>query len=145
MNCGDCASPNAWCQEMPEICDDSNCQYIIINYMGCDSDCVDRTVLEGGDDYPVGTLSSAPLCVITDDMTCQEKIEALSGAIYDYDDVIDNQLGYFYYDDPYDYEEWCAWDDPGKVERVVIPTDWMLLMAGLSSPGFDQVSGQTVW
>ena len=26
--------------------------------------------------------------------------------------MIDNQLGYFDYDDPCDYEEWCAWDDP---------------------------------
>ena len=80
----------------------------------CDPDCVTLTVLEGGDDYPVGTLSSEPLRIITDDMTYQEKIEALSGTIYDYDDVIDNQPGYFDYDDPCDYEEWCAWDDPGE-------------------------------
>ena len=66
------------------------------------------TVLEGGDDYPVGTLSSEPLCTIADDMTYQERIEAPSGTIYDYDDAIDNQPGYF------DYEEWCAWDDPGE-------------------------------
>ena len=45
-------------------------------------------------------------------MTYQERIEALSGTIYDYDDVNDNQPGYFDYDDPCDYEEWCGWDDP---------------------------------
>ena len=39
MDCGDCALPDAWCQEMPEICDDLHCQYI--NYVGCDPDCVD--------------------------------------------------------------------------------------------------------
>ena len=64
MDCGDCTSPNAWCQEMSEICDDSNCQY---------TDCVDGTVLEGGDDYLVGTLLFEPLCIITDDMTYQER------------------------------------------------------------------------
>ena len=86
-------SPDPWGQEMPEICNDSNCQYI--NYVSCDTDNVNQTVLEGGDDYPVGMLSSEPLRNIMDDMTYQENIEALSGTIYDYDDVIDNQLGYF--------------------------------------------------
>ena len=62
------------------------------------------TVPEGRDDYPVGMLSSEPLCV-TDDMTYQEKIEAVSGTIYDYDDVNDNQPGYYDCDDPCDYEE----------------------------------------
>ena len=28
VDCSDCASPNAWCQEMPEIRDDSVCQYV---------------------------------------------------------------------------------------------------------------------
>ena len=44
-------------------------------------------------------------------------IEALSGTIYDYDDVCDNRRGYFDYDDPYDYEEWYGWDGPveGKI------------------------------
>ena len=36
-----------------------------------------------------------------DDMTCQERIEALRGTVYD---VIDNQPGYFDYDDQRDYE-----------------------------------------
>ena len=82
--------------------------------MSCDPDCADLTVLEGGDDYPVGTLSSEPLCAITDDMIYQEKIEALSGTIYDYDDVIDNHPDYCDYNDPCDYEEWGAWDDSGE-------------------------------
>ena len=43
MDCGDCASADAWCQEMPEISNDLNCQYI--NYVGCDPDCVDRFVI----------------------------------------------------------------------------------------------------
>ena len=45
-------------------------------------------------------------------MTYQEKIEALHGTIYDYDDVCDNRPSYFDYDDPYDYEELYGWDDP---------------------------------
>ena len=65
VDCSDCASTNAWCQEMPEIRDDSVCEYV--NYVDCDQDCVDRNVPEGGDDYPIRTLSSEPLCVITDD------------------------------------------------------------------------------
>ena len=88
VDCCGCASPNTWCQEMRDVRDDSVCEYV--NYVGCEPDCVDQTVPEGGDDYPVGTLPSEPLCVITDDMTYQEKIEALSGTIYDYDDVCDN-------------------------------------------------------
>ena len=77
MNCGDGVSPDAWCQEMPEICDDLHFNYV--NYVGCDPDCIDLTILEGGDGYLVGTLSSEPLGAHTDDMTYQEKIEALSG------------------------------------------------------------------
>ena len=40
MDCSDCVSPDAWCQEMPEIRDDSVCPYV--NYVGCDPDCVDN-------------------------------------------------------------------------------------------------------
>ena len=100
---GDCASPDVWCRGMPEICDDLSWQYV--GYVGCDPYCVDRTVAEGGGEYPFGTSLSEPLCVITDD--------TLSGTIYDYDDVNDNTQDYFDYDDPCDYEEWCGWDDPG--------------------------------
>ena len=64
---------------------------------------------------------SEPLCAIMDDMTYQEKIEALSGTIYDYDDVIGNQPGYFDYDGPQDYEEWCDGNDPDVVEGYYDP------------------------
>ena len=30
MDCGDCILPGAWCREMPEICDDSSCQYVTV-------------------------------------------------------------------------------------------------------------------
>ena len=142
MDSGDCASPDACCQEMAKIGDDSNCQYI--NYVGCDVDCVDLTVLEGGDDYPVGTLSSELLCIITDDMTYQEKIEALSGTIYDYDDVIDNHPGYFDYDDPCDYEEWDTWHDPGQDGACGDPYRSDDTDGGTVFPRGGQVFGQTV-
>ena len=90
---------------MPEICDDSIWQ--CVGYVGCD--CVDRAVPEDGNEYSFRMLLSEPLCVITDDMTHQEK----TGTIYDYDYVNDNIPGYFDYDDPRDYEEWGGWDDPG--------------------------------
>ena len=85
--------------------------------------------LKAGDEYPFRTLLSEPLCVITDDMTYQDKIEALSGTIYDYDDVIDHTPGYFDCDDPQDFEEWCGWDDPGKEGMYYDPpADRMLLV-----------------
>ena len=49
MICGDDVSAEAWCQEMPEICDDLYCHYV--NYVGCDPDCVDLTVLEVDVEY----------------------------------------------------------------------------------------------
>ena len=104
---------------MPDICDDSIWQ--CVGLVGCDSDCVDQAVPERCDEYPFRTLLSEPLCVIMDDMTYQEKIGSLSGTIYDYDDVNDNTPGYFDYDDPRDYEEWCGWDDPGDDGIIMIP------------------------
>ena len=59
-DCGDCESPDAWCQEMPEIRDDLGCQYV--NYVSCDPYWVDRTVPEVRNDYLGGTLSSEALC-----------------------------------------------------------------------------------
>ena len=90
-DCCSCEPPNVWCLEMPEVQSDSGCEYV--DYVGCSPDCVDCMVLEGVDGCPVGTVPSEPLCVITEDMTYQEKIEALSGTIYDSDDVSDNRPG----------------------------------------------------
>ena len=108
---GGCASPDQWCRGKPQICDDSIWQ--CVGYVGCDPDCVDQAVPEGSDEYPFRMLICEPLCVIADDITYKENIEALSGTIYDYDDVNDTTQGYFDYDDPRDYELWCGWDDLG--------------------------------
>ena len=104
-----CEVPNAWCHDMPEIRGDSVYEYV--NYVGHSPDCVDRTVLDDVDGYPEGMLHSELVCIVTDDMPYQGKIEALSGTIYDYDDVCDNLPDY---DEPYDCEELCGFD--GSVE-----------------------------
>ena len=88
MSCGDYVSPGVWCQEMPQIRNDSNYQYV--NYVSCDPVGMDYAVPADGYTCSFETLLSEPLYAITDDMTYQEKIEALSGTIYDYDDVIEN-------------------------------------------------------
>ena len=92
---------------------------------------------------PFRTLLSEPLCVITDDMTYLE-IEALSGTMYDYDDVNDNTPVYFDYDDPRHYEEWVAGMIQGMMECIMIPTDRMLLMMRLLSPGLGWVFSRMV-
>ena len=73
-------------------------------------------------------------------MTYQEKIETLSGTIYD-DGVLDNQPGYFDYDDPCDYEEWCAWDDPGEGGTCGDPYRSDVTDGGTVFPGGGQVFG----
>ena len=40
-------------------------------------------------------------------MTYLERLEALDGDSYDYDEGVDGQPGFLDYDDPRDYEEWC--------------------------------------
>ena len=45
-------------------------------------------------------------------MTYQEKIEILSGTMYDHDDYCDNLPNYFDYDEPYDWEELHGFDGP---------------------------------
>ena len=47
--------------------------------MGYNPDCVDRDMLDDGDGCPKGMLPSVPVCVVTNDMTYQEKIDAPSG------------------------------------------------------------------
>ena len=95
---------------MPEVWGDSGCEYV--NYVGYSPDCVDRAVLDDSDGCPEGTLPSVPVCVVTDDMTYQEKIEALSGTMYDYDDVCDNLPEYFDCNKPDDWEELSGFDGP---------------------------------
>ena len=60
VDCCGCVSPNAWCQGMCDVRDDSVCEYV--DYVGCDPDCVDRT----GDDYPkVVTIIRSGRCPLS--------------------------------------------------------------------------------
>ena len=54
------------------------------------------------------TCLSADSVPVTDYMTGWEKLEAMSDDSYDSYQGVDGQPGYFDYDDPRDYEEWCA-------------------------------------
>ena len=137
-DCFVCEAPNAWCHDMPEIWGNSVSEYV--NYVGHIPDCVDHAIPDDVDGYPEGMLPSEAVCVVTDDMTYQEKIEALSGTIYDYDDVCDNLPDYFDYDDPYDCEELCGFD--GSVECVMIPVNQMVVR--LSYPKLGSVTCQMV-
>ena len=53
---------------------------------------------------------------ITDHMTYWERHESLGEDSYNCYGGIDSQLSYFDYDDPMDYEEWCAWNDVDEEE-----------------------------
>ena len=114
VDCFICEAPNACCHDMPVIRSNSVCEYV--NYVGHNPEWIDCAVPDHADGYPEGTLPSEPICVITDDMTYQEKIEALNGTKYDYDAVCDNLLDYFDYDEPYDCEELCGFDGSVKWE-----------------------------
>ena len=50
-----------------------------------------------------------------------ERLEALGGDSYNYEEGVDSQPGSFDYDDPLDYEEWCAWNDVAIEEGYYDP------------------------
>ena len=57
MTCGDNVSPGVWCPEMPQIQNDSDCQYVDYDGYTCSFE----------------TLLSEPLCAVMDDMTYQKR------------------------------------------------------------------------
>ena len=59
---------------------------------------------------------------------------ALGGDSYDYEDGVDSQPGSFDYDDPRDYEEWCAWNDVDIEEGYYDPVQ-LNEEGGFVSPG----------
>ena len=50
-----------------------------------------------------------------------EKLEAMSDVSYDSYEGVDGQPGYFDYDDPGEYEEWCACNDVEEDEGYYAP------------------------
>ena len=97
--------------------------YEHVNYVGCGPDGDEPLVPEDNDDCPIKLLLSEPLCEITEDMTYQEKLGALSGTIYDYDDVNDKRQEYLEYEYQRDCECWGAWDNPMQYDRYY-DSDW---------------------
>ena len=97
MGCDDCVLAET-CQQGSEF---ATSRVGSVLPIACDPDCVDQSVPKDNDGNPFRTMTllAEPFWVVTDDMTYQERIEALSGTIYDYDDVLDNTLDYFDYDD----------------------------------------------
>ena len=75
MSCDDCVSAGIWCQEMPEIRNDSGCQYD--NYVSCVPVGMDYDVSADGYNCSFETLLSEPLCAVMDGVAYRE-IEALS-------------------------------------------------------------------
>ena len=51
------------------------------------------------------TFPPEPVNVVTDGMTYQEKIDILSGSVYDYDDYCDSCPDYFDYDELNDFDD----------------------------------------
>ena len=70
------AVAGVWCQHMPQIQNDTDCQYV--NYVSCDPVGMDYAVPADGHTCSFETSLSEPLCAITDDMTYQEKIEVVA-------------------------------------------------------------------
>ena len=61
------------------------------------------------------------MCPVTDDVTDWERLEALRGGSYGYDEEVDIQPGSSDYDDPKDYQEWCDWNDVEDEEGYYDP------------------------
>ena len=76
-------------------------------------DCVSCNPVGMGCTVPADGYSGSfgPWCPVMDDITYWERFEALGDDSYDYDVGVDRQPGFFDYDDPRDYEEWCDWND----------------------------------
>ena len=65
--------------------------------------------------------SSDQSCPVITYMTCWEKLDVMCDDSYDSYERADCQPGYFDYDDPQDYEEWCAWNDVDEDEGYYAP------------------------
>ena len=99
------------------------------NYLNCDE-------LGGCDGCPGVTLLAEPVEVVEEGMTYQEKIDILSGSVYDYDDYCDNCPIYFDYEYPGYFD-----DGHGFVE----PVEYGMWdgIHGLDGPGGEDNSYRT--
>ena len=95
VSCGDRVSPAVW-----RIRNALDCQYV--NYVSCGPVGRRCALPAVGCTGSFGTLLSGPLFPVTNDMTYWEKLEALGGDSYDYDEGVGSQPGSLDYDDPRD-------------------------------------------
>ena len=93
VSCSDRMSPAVWCRERTQIRNALDCQYV--NSVSCGLVGRGCAVPADGCTSSFGTLLSGPLCPVTNDMTYWEKLEALGGDSYDYDDGVGSQFGFF--------------------------------------------------
>ena len=83
-----------------------------VDYSGDRTKYLDCDELGGCDGGPGVTLLAEPVEVVTEGMTYQEKIDILSGSVYDYDDYYDNCPDYFDNDDPGDFDDVYGFVEP---------------------------------
>ena len=89
MSCGDRVSPAVWCRERTQIRNALDCQYV--NYVSCGP--VSRGCAVPADGCTGSFLLSERFCPVADDMTYWEKLEALGGDSYNYNERVDSQPG----------------------------------------------------
>ena len=101
-----------------------------INCVCCDPINMDCSVPAVGCSDSFWTCLPDPPCLVADDVTSWERFEALSEDKYDCYGRSDS----FYYDDPRDFEEWCAWNDVDEEEGYYAPCS-SDVMDRISFPG----------
>ena len=77
VSCVDCVSAGIWCQEMPQIRNDSGRQYV--SYVSCVPVSMEYDVSADGDNCTSETLLFEPLCAVMDGVAYREQIGARSG------------------------------------------------------------------
>ena len=119
---GDQTSPGVWSRTETKVEMEAESQHI---------DCVccvpmgrDCSVPAVGRSGSFGTCLPDLPCLVADDMTCWERLEALGDDSY----YCYGQSDSFDYDDPQDYEEWCAWNDVDEEEGYYAPFSLLLLL-----------------
>ena len=112
---GDRLSRGVWCQD----------RSLINKKFACLPDDLQRGDWNDTDSsVPVGAPESLlcdPGCPVTDDMSYWERLEVLGDDSYGYADDLNGHAGYFDYDDPRDYEEWCDWNYADAAEGYYHP------------------------
>ena len=98
-----------------------------VNSMGCAPMEVSGVASVAEYSGSLSTCLSDQSCPAADYMTCWEKLKAMSDDSYNSEDSydsyeeVDGRPECSDYDDPRDYEEWCAWNDVDEDEGYYVP------------------------